>query len=88
MDKIDGISLTIDIIGNIIMVIIIIKLPKAGHSKTMKIKQDILKQRKMKRKILPASRGRLHENIPTTRKQNNFGTKYGNEKNITEKLNG
>ena len=49
---------------------------KTGHSKTTK-------------PILRASKGRMVENIPPTGWQgnNNFGAKYGNEENITEKPN-
>ena len=51
----------------------------------MQIKQNISKQEKN----LPANRGRTLEDIPTTgcKGKNNFGAKYENEENITEKSN-
>ena len=54
------------------------------QNKTVQTKQDIPKQRK---KILPASLGRMHQHMLTTGGEGN-NTKYGNKESITEKLNG
>ena len=57
------------------------------QNQIIQTKQDIPKQRK---KILPASSQRTHEDTNSwiTMNQNNFGAKYGNEENIIEKING
>ena len=47
--------------------------------------QDI---RKHRQKILPGEDARRHTNNWMKKKQNNFGAKYGNEVNITDKQNG
>ena len=59
------------------------------QDQTISTKQDIPKQRK---KILPASKGRMDENIPATgcegKKKKDFRAKYGNGKIMIKKSNG
>ena len=55
--------------------------------KTIQTKQDMPKQRK---KILSTTgrRTQKHTNNRMPKKPNDFGLKYGNQKNITKRLNG
>ena len=54
----------------------------------MQIKQDIPKQQQKNSTCKQGVNASANTNNQMTRKQNNFGAKYGNKDNIKEKPNG